>query len=90
MSKLGIAKFVIKTTVGLSAAYCTSEVIEANVDPDTTEEKVKLFVGSMVIGSMVAANAKQYVDDGVDNLVELWQSRKAEKDAAEIVAEAAA
>lgn len=89
MSKLSIAKTVINVIVGSSAAYCTSAVIESAVEPESTEEKVKLAVGSIVIGSMVASQAKQHVDNGIDSVVEIWQNRKSDK-TAETVTESAA
>lgn len=76
MSKLGIARLVINYAVASSAAYCTQSVITNIVEPETTEEKIKVVVGSVVIGSMVAQQARQYVDGGIVRVAEVWENRK--------------
>lgn len=82
MSKLGIAKLVINYTVGASAGFCVSSVIANSIEPENTEEKIKVVVGSMVIGSMVAQQSRQYVNNIVDDAVEFVQNQKAKKEAA--------
>jgi hypothetical protein len=83
MSKLGIAKLVVNYAVGSSAAYCVSNVISNATDPQTTEEKIQLTVGSIVIGSMVANQARAHVNNGIDQIVDVWQNRKTETATAE-------
>lgn len=78
MTKLEIVKFTASCVVGTSTAYVTNAVIENNVEPETTNEKINLVVGSMVIGSMVAHHAKEHVDRNIDKIAEFWQSRKSD------------
>lgn len=76
MSKLGIAKFAISHFVGLSAGYCTASVIQNNVEIDSTNDKIKLGIGSAIIGMMVADQASDYVGNVMDQLTTSWESIK--------------
>jgi tagatose-1,6-bisphosphate aldolase non-catalytic subunit AgaZ/GatZ len=79
MSKLGITKFVISHAVGLSAAYCTANVVQNNVEIDSTSDKVKLGIGSAVIGMMVADQASDYVNNIMDQLTTTWETVQQDK-----------
>lgn len=79
MSKLGIAKLVISYAVGSSTAFTVRNVIANNVAPETTQEQMKLVLGSVVVGSMVAAQARTYVDNTVEMIDQFWQEHQAKK-----------
>lgn len=81
MEKLRIAKLVINFTVGSSASYCVRNVICAAAEPESIEDTIKLTVGSIAIGSLVAKHTSEHVDQVVDSTVEAWQNFRA-KDAA--------
>lgn len=90
MSKLSIAKFVINHAVGLSAGYCTASVIQNNVEIETTNDKLKLGIGSAVIGMMVANQASDYVGNIMDQVTTAWEAAKQEKKETEVKVESPA
>ena len=80
MSKLGIAKLVINSIVGMSAGYCVKEVIVNNAEPENIADAAKVTIGSVVIAGMVVEQAKLYTDNFVDELAIAVEKFKTEKD----------
>lgn len=84
MSKLTIAKFAINAIVGAGVSKVTHDIISNNTTVDSTEDQVKVVIGSVVIGMMVVEKSQEYVGEKVDAVAE-WnlerKERKAEKKA---------
>jgi hypothetical protein len=83
MSKLAIAKLVINVATGMGVSKITNDIITNNTTVETTEDQIKVAIGSIVIGSMVAERASEHVNTKVDKIVEMWQGRKETKTVAE-------
>lgn len=79
MTKLGIAKLVINVAAGLGVSKVTNDIISNNVNVDSTEDRIKVAVGSIVIGSMVSEMASEHVNAKIDAVAKFWQSRKSVK-----------
>ena len=79
MTKLGIAKLVINVAAGMGVAKVTNDIISNNVTVDSTEDKIKVAVGSIVIGSMIGEMASNHINAQVDAIAGLWQNRKSVK-----------
>lgn len=62
----GVAKFVVASSV----RFVVTATITALVPVDSKTDKVKLFVGSYVIASIVADKAKSYISDEIDDITE--------------------
>lgn len=77
-SKLEAVKFAANVVVGVSTGYCVKEVIKENMtDPDTLTETAKVMVGSGVIAAMVCDQARFYINENIDGIVDNWQKFKA-------------
>ena len=79
--KLTIAKLIANTAVGIGASKIANDIIRNNTDIETTADAAKVWVGSVVIGSMVAEHAKEHASTKIDNAVAWWESRKEAKTA---------
>jgi hypothetical protein len=61
-------------SVGVSKVV--NDIIKNNTTIVTTTDAVRVWAGSIVIGSMIADNAAQHVNDRVTEVLEWRQSRK--------------
>lgn len=89
MNKLAIAKLVVNLAAGVGVSKVTHDIISNNVNVDSTEDKIKVAVGSLVLGSMVADLASSYVNTRVDLVARVWQNRKSVKDTTEEIVDVA-
>jgi hypothetical protein len=62
-------------SVGVSKVV--NDVIKNNTSIITTTDAVRVWAGSLVIGSMIADNAAKHVNDRVTEVLEWNQNRKA-------------
>jgi hypothetical protein len=76
MTKLGIAKLVINIAAGLGVSKITNDIITTNTTVNDNGDKIKVAIGSLVIGSMVGEMASDHVNAKIDAVANLWQSRK--------------
>jgi hypothetical protein len=79
MTKLGIVKLVINVAVGIGVSKVTNDVISNNVNVESTEDQIKVAIGSVVIGSMIAERASDHVNAKIDTITKIWTDRKATK-----------
>lgn len=79
MTKLEIAKLAINIAAGLGVSKVTNDIISNNVNVDSTEDKVKVVIGSAVIGMVVGDMAKDNINGKIDAVVRFWQNRKSIK-----------
>lgn len=87
MTKLGIAKLVVNLATGVGVSKVTNDIITNNVNVDSTEDKIKVALGSFVIGSMIAEMTSNHVNSRIDSMAKLWQNRKAVKETTDEVLE---
>lgn len=76
MKKIEIAKFVVSNVVAACAGSVIASVIKSNTNPETTQEKVTVIVGSFVLGSMVADIAGRYTDVKIDKISALIEESR--------------
>lgn len=62
-------------SVGVSKVV--NDIIKNNTTIVTTTDAVRVWAGSLVIGSMIADNAAKHVNDRVTEVLEWNQNRKA-------------
>lgn len=53
-----------------------AEVIRNNTNPQTVAQAAAIWTGSLVIGSMVASHASNYVEQTAWELRVMWQASK--------------
>lgn len=73
MKKIAIAKKIISTIVGLGTAQIVKQIIENNVETDTTYQKVTVGTASVAIGYAVSDYTSEYTDTKIEEIVDLWQ-----------------
>jgi uncharacterized membrane protein YeaQ/YmgE (transglycosylase-associated protein family) len=81
MTKLEITKLAVTIVVGSSAGKVAKDIIKNNLaDPEGLENKIKIGIGSVVIGMMVAEAASSHVNDKIDWLAKFWENYKPSND----------
>jgi hypothetical protein len=80
MSKLAIAKLAINVVTGVGVSKVVNDIIKNNVSIITNGDRIKVAVGSLVIGSMVAEAASNHVESGINKMAKHWKDRKATKE----------
>ena len=89
MTKLGLAKLVINVATGIGVAKVTNDIISTNVNVESTEDRIKVALGSLVIGSMVGEMASDHVNAKIDAVASFWQNRKSVKTPVEVTGDLA-
>lgn len=77
-SKFKLAKLAINTTAGVGVSKVVNDIIKNNTTVETAPDAVKVLIGSIVIGSMVADVSSKRVNAGVDAVAKWWEERKQE------------
>lgn len=78
-------KSVVNTIVGASVGFVVQTLIETTIQPKNSRDRVKLWVGSYVIGAMVADAANSWTSKKVDAVFKTASEvKKAWNDASEI------
>jgi len=76
MEKLKVFKNVVKLVINVGASTIVKQIIENNVEPEKTIDKVAVPVASVAIGGAVAKIAGEYTDDVIDEIAKYWNERK--------------
>jgi hypothetical protein len=79
MTKLDFVKLVINVAAGIGVSKVTNDVISNNVNVDSTGDQIKVAIGSVVIGSMIAEAASDHVNARIDQVARIWTNRKGTK-----------
>lgn len=79
MNKLDIIKSVATVASSLAVGKVTHDIIANNVNVDNTEDRIKVAVGSFVIGGMVAQAASHHVHASIDEVAQFFRNRKLAK-----------
>lgn len=74
--KLAIAKLAINVAAGAGVSKVVKDIINLNTEVQTTTDAAKVWIGSVVIGSMAADSASKHVNTKVDAVVNWWEERK--------------
>jgi hypothetical protein len=74
-SQIGLVKLGINVIASASVWKVVSEVIKNNVAVETTADVVKVWTGSLIIGSMVADAGAKHVNEKFDSVLEWAEGR---------------
>lgn len=77
MSKINHVKLASKIVVGFSTSFVVANALRNNIIPDNSTQKVMLFIGSVVVGALVADHAENYVMKMIDENVAAWNEKAA-------------
>lgn len=66
-------KIVTSSIVGVGTSKIVKTIITNNVEPETIVDVVTIRAGSIVIGAMVADATKQYTNDTIDKIVDIFK-----------------
>jgi hypothetical protein len=75
-SQINLLKLATNVVASASVWKVVNDVIRHNVSVQTTADQVKVWTGSMIIGSMVADQASQHVNKNFDKAVEWLENRR--------------
>jgi hypothetical protein len=81
MFSVPVVRLVAQVFASVGVSKVVNDVIRNNTTIVTTADAVRVWAGSVVIGSMIADNAARHVDARVNEIVE-WR-RKQQETAAE-------
>jgi hypothetical protein len=79
MNQIAILKLGVNVVASASVWKVVNDVIRYNVNVQTTGDAVKVWTGSLIIGSMVADHASQHVNKHFDNAVNWFENRRQEQ-----------
>jgi hypothetical protein len=74
--KVAIAKLVVNFTAGAGVSKIVNDIIKNNTTVESTTDAVKVWAGSIVIGSMAADAGSKHVNAKMDAIAAWWDSRK--------------
>ena len=77
--KMKIAKAAIRIISGAGCSKVVNDIIRNNTNVETTMDSIKVLVGSIVIGTMVADAGSDHVEAKFDQLVGIWKDIKSEE-----------
>lgn len=79
--KLALAKMAINLIAGAGVSKVVNDVIRNNTTLETPRDVAEVWVGSVVIGSMVADAGQKHVNAKLDKAVAWWEERKTKANA---------
>lgn len=74
--KAPIIRLVAQLFASVGVSKVINDVIVNNTNINTTADAVKVWSGSIVIGSMIAEHASQHVNDRIDSVLAWKRSRE--------------
>lgn len=77
-NKVFVAKLAIGAIVMLGVSKIVGDVIENNTNSDSALDRIKIKIGTLALGWMVADASARYVERGIDFVVEMWKETKIE------------
>jgi hypothetical protein len=72
MDKVKLAKMVSRVTITIGTGKIIHDILQRNVEPERTTDKVAVKATSFVIGGMTAEALSAHVDRKIDELVAWW------------------
>lgn len=78
MTKLEMTKRAAKIVVGTSVSFTIANVLRNNVSPAKPSQTAQVWIGSIVVGVMVAEKAEIWIDNKIDELIESYNESKNE------------
>ena len=74
-SQIGLVKLGINVVASASVWKIVNDVIRTNVVVETGADVVKVWTGSLIIGSMVADQASKHVNEKLDAALAWMEAR---------------
>jgi hypothetical protein len=73
---LAMAKLAINIVAGLGVSKVVNDIITNNTTIETTGDAIRVWAGSLVIGSMAAEAGSKHVNAKVDQLANWYEKRR--------------
>lgn len=67
-----VTKTIARNVVGISVSYAVSAALAGNLNPTKTRHKVQAYIGAMAVGAMVADRARNWIDNEVDEIFDIY------------------
>jgi hypothetical protein len=77
LTKLDVTKIATNFVVGAGVSKIVKDIIVNNTHVETTNQKVVVFAGALVIGMMAKDATKSYTNAKIDSYVRLWEASQA-------------
>lgn len=74
--KAPIIRLVTQLFASAGVSKVVNDIITNNTNIQTTPDAVKVWMGSIVIGSMIAEQASKHVNDRIDAVIAWKKSRE--------------
>lgn len=75
--KAPIIRLAVQLFASVGVSKVVNDIIRSNTRIETTADVLKVWSGSVVLGSMIADHASQHVNQRIDAVLAWRQSRKA-------------
>jgi hypothetical protein len=75
-TKLDISRLVVQTVASVGVSKVVNDMIKNNTTIETTADAVKVWSGSVVLGSMIAVQASKHVNERIDAVIAWNEGRK--------------
>jgi hypothetical protein len=75
-NQLALLRLVTNVVASASVWKVVNEIIRNNVVVETTADAVKVWTGSLIIGSMITDQASTHVNHHFDRAVTWWEEYK--------------
>lgn len=82
-AQLPLIKLATQIAAGMGVSKIVSDIVRNNVPVVTTAQAVSVKVGTFVLGSMLVEQASNHIEIQTNNLVELVEKFKNNKDTSE-------
>lgn len=86
MISVPVIKFTAQLVASLGVSKVVLDVVKNNVSIVTNADAAKVWVGSIVIGSLAVEQASNFAGRTVDDVVGWMENRKSETPSPEVVA----
>ena len=73
-------KFAVSGIVGIGTTKIVRTIIDNNIEPETTKDKVTVGAASIVVGMAAADYTKSYTDTTIDEIVNFARTLGKAKD----------
>jgi hypothetical protein len=78
--KVTPVRLTIHVITTLGVTKIVNDIVKNNAVIETPGDQIKVFAGSLVIGTYVADVTIDYVEERMNEIAAWWESRKAEAD----------
>jgi hypothetical protein len=80
LNYLPVAKLSVQFVAGLGVSKIVADIVKNNVNVVTTADAVKVWTGSLVLGSIIIEQSSNHVERVANDVAAALEKRKANKD----------